>query len=481
MVSARVIPGNVTANRFTALILASTKNPNLQVVRRSNRQLVTFNLSPLRPQYSSDLAAELDHYGIDLFELVVTGLTSSTEYVVEDRTSGSLRELVLRTLPNQIGSEGLTIVVGSCYYEGGFGKAAGYLAGLRASRFSPPAFKLLIGDNLYLDIGSTKPGRDTGYSETVDRYLTYFWHSQYADVLSTLPTLTTWDDHEYWNNYPESQTWLRRSWLSSDHRPVYIKAGKECIELFQKTLNPSSILPGVGSFVFEVPPISFFVADTRTGRSLYDTVDRHMFSSGEMQAFEDWAMNLKAPGVFVLGQPLWMAKGGKTDYNPPDFEDQYARIWKAINSSRFDILVISGDVHHSRVMEILLANRTIHEFVTSPACHIPTVGSTARRTYGEQDQGKVAFTDYVEIDATVSGGVKPKRGRYLFGTDLKNTIAYLHFRMKTNTAVDVGGVFVDLDRQTVPKATQADLPGWFSGHLDPVFTECQAFPMFTLR
>ena len=480
MPTARIIPGNVSADRFNALVLASSRTPNLQVVRRSDRQPAAFNLVPLRPQYSKELTAELGLYGVELFELAATGLAESSEYVVEDRTSGSLQELVLRTLPRHIGSEGLTIVVGSCYYEG-FGKAAGYLAGLRSTRFSLPAFKLLIGDNLYVDIGPTRPGRDTGYTETVDRYLTYFWQSWYADVLSTLPTFTTWDDHEFWNNYPEKQTWLLRSYPSSAHRPVYIKAGNECLKLFQRTLNPPSIVTAGGSYIFEIPPISFFVADTRSGRTLHDDPARRMLSSGELGALENWTAKLQAPGVLVIGQPLWLTKGGKSDYNPPDFEEQYARIWKALDKSRFDILVISGDVHHSHVLEIALRNRIIREFVTTPACHIPTLGSIVGGTYREQGQDKVAVTDYVEIDAKTSGGVKPKLSRYLFGTDAKNTIAFIHFRLKTNTSIDVGGAFVDLDARRVPQSAKADLPGWFGGSLDPVFRECQAFPMFTLR
>lgn len=480
MADARVIPGSVAVGQFKALVLATTKNPALQVVRRSDRQAVLSTLTPLRPQYSAELAAELAVYGIELFELVGTGLAESTEYAVEDRTSGPLRETIVRTLPSHIGTEGLTIAVGSCYYEG-FGKAEGYLTGLHSARFSRPAFKLLVGDNLYVDIGTTKPGRDTGYSETVDRYLTYFWNSHYADVLSTLPTFMTWDDHEFWNNYPESQTWLARSWLSGEHRPIYIQAAKECQKLFQKTLNPPSVGQGHNSYIFDIPPISFFIADTRTERSLYDDADRCMFSPQELQAFENWAANLKAPGVLVMGQPLWLPKGGMTDYNPADFEVQYARMWKAIDKSPFDILVISGDVHYSRVLEIALRNRTLREFVTSPACHIPTVMSSAGGSYSEQGQGEVKITKSVEIDAVISGGVKPRLSRYLFGTDVQNTIAFLHFRRKSDTAIDVGGVFVDLDTQKVPAATKADLPGWFSGKLDPVFQECQAFPMFTLR
>lgn len=480
MPSARVVPGHATTAGFTALVLASTPNPDVTVVLRSNRQPASFGLTPLRPRYSPKLAAELAIYGVELFKLVATGLAASTEYAVEDRTSGSLRETVVRTLPARIDSDGLTIALGTCYYEG-FGKAEAYLAGLRSTRFSTPAFKLLAGDNLYVDIGPTKPGRDLGYPETVDRYLKYFWESRYADALSTFPTITTWDDHEYWNNYPESQIWLERSYFWGPHRQEYIGAGDECLELFQNTLNPPGVVPPRKSYTFDVSPLSFFVADTRSGRTLYADRNRRMLSEDELREFEGWAASLHGPGIFVIGQPMWIGKGGKTDYNPPDFEVQYARMWKAIAASPFDILVISGDVHHSRVLEIALPNRIVPEFVTSPACHIPTVSSTISGSFSSQGQDGVAVTDHVEIDATVSGAVKPRLNRYLFGTDAKNTIAFLHFRPRTATSVDVGGAFVDLDSQRVPRSTKADLPGWFTGGLNPVYADCQAHPMFVLR
>lgn len=202
-------------------------------------------------------------------------------------------------------------------------KAPGYLIGLRSAHFSPPAFKLLIGENLYVDIGPTKPNRDTGFTETVDRYLTYFWGIEgdgaypadggYPDVLSTLPTFTTWDDHEFWNTYPEKQTWLLRSDPSSKHYRPYTAAGKECLELFQKTLNPPSNGPNCGSYIFEIPPISFFVANTRSNRTLHNAPSRQIFTSAELQAFENWAANLEAPGVFVIGQPLWLKKGRREE------------------------------------------------------------------------------------------------------------------------------------------------------------------------
>ena len=43
-------------------------------------------------------------------------------------------------------------------------------------------------------------------------YVRHFWRSGYADVLGYLPTFTMWDDHEFWNDYPERQAQLMRTW-----------------------------------------------------------------------------------------------------------------------------------------------------------------------------------------------------------------------------------------------------------------------------
>jgi hypothetical protein len=425
----------------------------------------------------------------------VTGLAPATTYRVVAAAAGGSAETVITTPAATIGPDGVTIAVGSCFY-GYFRQAGRYLRALRSPcRFSPPTLKLLVGDNLYLDVGPNE-GRDAGYEQTVMRYLEHYWRSPYADALEYLPTLTTWDDHEFWNNYPESQAWLSRSWFDTPHRKEYMDAARECLEVFQNTLNPPPATGTAGhrSFVHDLPPLSFFFADVRSNRSLYQAADRARHEAGrvlremlpepELRAFERWCASLTGPGVLVIGQPLWIAGGGGTDYNPPAFADQYVRIWQAIAGAPHDVLILSGDVHFSRALRIELPGRTTYEFITSPACHIPTSASVAWNaiwgTEGAQGRGEVEVPRSFPLDKARSyTDLEPRLGRYLMGTDAQNTIALLHFT-PSGGRIDVGAVMVDLETNDVARSRPADLPGWFSGSDAPAFP-CYEPHLFTLR
>src|SRR6185295_2197754 len=104
--------------------------------------------------------------------------------------------------------EGLTIAVCSCYYDYYHVDQRYRTALTQKNLFPASAFKLLIGDNLYSDVAPGQAWVVGGFSETVARYSLYWWNSDYTEVLQTLPTFTCWDDHEFWNNYPEHQPHL---------------------------------------------------------------------------------------------------------------------------------------------------------------------------------------------------------------------------------------------------------------------------------
>src|SRR5207247_8148883 len=281
------------------------------------------------------------------------------------------------------------------------------------------------------------------WGETVQRYLDYFWDSDYADALGTPPNLATWDDHEFWNNFPEKVAWLSRT--NDSNRASYTQAGIDCLEVFQAPLNPPRVTTKHRSFRFdEAPFVSFFIADTRTQRSLYDSdpTKRHLLPPEAMEEFESWAAEKRdCPGVFVLGQPLWLETGSWKDWNIIDFTEEYRRIWAAIAASPSDILIVSVDVHDSRLLEISVlrptpneageASRLVYEFVTSPACHIPTIASTlpiVPAFLRAQDEDKVEFPGDASISGPGAGGIKPEFSRYLFGTDVPTSVGVLVFR-----------------------------------------------------
>ncbi|NOT29001.1 MAG: hypothetical protein HOP15_00975 [Planctomycetes bacterium] len=451
----RIIPGAVTPTSLRGLLMtdgtASLENQGVPV--------------PLTALPGSEsFARELAKHGITLHAFEITVPAQKT--LVELRAPGSpvVRVRTLETNPDQV-----TFIVASCYYDG-FHQDRRYLAGLAYKGLGTPAFKLLVGDNLYMDVTPDEKTVWGGYPETIRNYVRYFWRSGYGDVLSTLPTFTTWDDHEFWNNFPEDQCHLQRT--TKRYRDEYTRAGRECLDLFQATLNPPA--KSGRSYEFSSGRLSFFVADIRSNRKERKSGSDSMFSEPELQALEAWAKTPDVAKVLVLGQPLWSKDGGSSDYNPPDFGRQYARIWDAVARAPGKMVVISGDVHHSRLLEISTTAGSVLEFVSSPACHIPTVATIPFGGW-KQGEGSIDLPGKLKL----GNGLNPKIVRYFFGTNARNSIGVLSFGNLNQGPVKVSAAFLDLESASAspPISMNASIEG---AEHEPEIGVCKGMDLFKM-
>jgi hypothetical protein len=121
-------------------------------------------------------------------------------------------QLHLATLPEVVPADGLVFLVASCYYRGlDDGRLARAVLNLPAHL--QPAFKLLVGDQLYTDVPgfglNNGGGAEKDYAQ---RYVDYWASPEYQPFLTHLPNFFTCDDHEFWNNYPEWQPHIRRTY-----------------------------------------------------------------------------------------------------------------------------------------------------------------------------------------------------------------------------------------------------------------------------
>lgn len=457
----RIIPGAVTSTSLRALVLSSSSSP-------PELELVDVRGAPapalkLRQHGSGD--PRFDQHvigaGVYLYLAEATGLKPARDYQI-----GATH---IKTLPKQLPKDGLRIALASCFSDD-FKRHTDYLKVLQgAGGFGQLSAKLLVGDNLYIDV--TPPGAvaRTGFEETAEHYVRHFWRSGYADVLSYLPTFTMWDDHEFWNNYPEHQIWLPRS-MGRAHEE-YSAAALAGLKAFQAVLNPPPVSRNGLSYTFELGELSVFALDLRAGRTMQSAPRPMMCSEAELVAFERWAAGLDGPGAVIVGQPLWSSPGSWQDWNPPAFPAQFSRIWKALRDAPFDIAILTGDIHHSRLLEIEVApGRRVWEVVSSPAAHIPTVESIAARAFDKQDAGNVGFVKDLEVT-----GVSPRLVAYHMGTGISNTIALLRLQPAEGGGVAFAGTFIDLVRKTAAPSTPvppdrpvaADAPRMC--HRDPMF------------
>jgi hypothetical protein len=465
-----VIPGAASTGTLQALVItdaASHVAPQI-TARAADGSTPTAAWNEIT--VSAKLAAELSQRKLRVHRLLLSNVPSDSRVDLSVTLGADTEQLKLTTLPTRIPPEGLSFIAATCYYDGFH-----YGAKLRAALSMPylglrSAFQLWAGDNLYMDVPVFR-NSTTPHGDTLQRYLDYFTRSEYRRARALHTNFTTYDDHEFWNNFPESQIWLGRS--SGSDRADYIDAGQGCVKLFQSSVNPSPVADGL-SYRFDLAPVSFFVADMRTYRTKHDAATPRMMTKLDLAALIDWARTLQGPGVLVLGQPLWIEAGGYGDYNTPFFTLENQAIWKALREAPYDILVVTGDVHHSRVLKLSFAdspNRNVYEFCTSPASHIPTISSTFGLGHS-QDHGTVT------PPTQVAGSGQKVKAQFLFGTRAPNSFGIVRLDPLAGGEVRVGGGFIDYT--DTPRYAYAETaPG--IPPLSHTYQVCQEPRMFTLR
>jgi len=140
------------------------------------------------------------------------------------------------------------------------------------------------------------------------------------------------------------------------------------------------------SFIVEVPPLSFFIADTRSNRDQ----DRSFIMPVEQHAqLEDLVTRVVAKeqfGVFISGQsvfqnPVSAFAGATADYELPnyaDFGQIMTTLRRLIDEGKRPMMCLTGDVHWGRVaaaQDLVTGRRAITEVISSPTSLVTTLGA----------------------------------------------------------------------------------------------------------
>jgi hypothetical protein len=267
------------------------------------------------------------------------------------------------TLPEALPKEGerpFTVLLGSCFYrendkEGMVGKTY-----LQIPEKEKPEIKFLTGDQVYLDNPwmetTLNLGRAIGAPEKMRTSFFHHYLKNWTQVttnekgdleggfnllLRDGANYFCSDDHEFWNNAPDFGGVAAALTIARGQRGWWFREAAELFRLFQ------SLAPWM---TFDVPPLSFCIADTRINRL---TRRKQFMEEDDLEAIGNWIQKLNGPGVLVLGQ-LLMEK--KTPFFPalfdkalPDYPRQYKKLLKYIKESNHTIVALSGDVHFGRV------------------------------------------------------------------------------------------------------------------------------------
>jgi hypothetical protein len=301
--------------------------------------------------------------------VTLSGLEPRAAYHTQLRRDREvLAEATVRTLPARIplpGVQPFTVLLASCFsarsdQEGRLNATFGNLP-------EKPDVKILCGDQVYLDEPwQTYVSRVLGHDELLQRHFVNYWDTWAQpggapgcrSVLVDGANYFVADDHEFWNNAPNSAPYVLNSWTSEGREDWWNRA-RALYQSFQAVGTRAT---------FAVGDLSFMLLETRLNRA----ADRsRLVTDEDLTAVVRWTEQLTGPGVLVVGQPIFAEKAGfwlghLVDWGLPDYE-QYPALARALATARHSVAILTGDVHFGRAASGTLPSGVqLTEFISSP-------------------------------------------------------------------------------------------------------------------
>jgi alkaline phosphatase D len=217
---------------------------------------------------------------------------------------------------------------------------------------SPQAL-VLLGDTPYIDSGSIDARRK--------RYREFYAFPPVRSVLSTIPTWTTWDDHDYATNDAFGA----------------VKSGETARQVFcEYHAHPHYGDGTVGIYTrFRRGPVEVFVLDTRSfadrESSTLATAGRSLLGHTQVAWLQDGLRASKATFKVLACGMIW--NEGVRE-NKPDCWGNWLPerngLLRWIGEQKIDgVVLVGGDVHRTRVILHpvgAFAGYDVPEFITSP-------------------------------------------------------------------------------------------------------------------
>lgn len=271
------------------------------------------------------------------------------------------------TLPEQLGDETkpLRVLLSSCYFTGNklSRLAATFLSQLERNGLRPH-LRVWAGDQVYLDapwyeftikthsVGELERLHSASYART------WFDQQGLGGMLPTGANVFCTDDHDLWNNAPDPNS-VARDTRKRVTREAWLDFGRQLGKTFQGDTGVAQR--------FSVPPLDFLVLDARVHRT--ENCGR-LFSTAQWAAVRSWATQPKGLGVLVVGQPVFHSRtrerGMNADYHLADYTADYAELMALLGRAARSTMVLSGDVHFSRVAWANFPEKRVTEVISSP-------------------------------------------------------------------------------------------------------------------
>jgi hypothetical protein len=339
-------------------------------------------IGPVRPASLTPDANERRFYA-GLYE--ITGVAPDAIHEVEVQAFGLAEDCIARSLPEKIPEEGFHILLVSCFHktEANAGGIRSVVAAVRQrcrlSRLGRrPDLSFLMGDQVYLDLPTAQnfPNDDLWLAANFEEKYRVNWlgGGGFNAVLEAAPAVCSPDDHEFWNNYPHRSPIIQNSYTLLGR----MNWRRGALATYRGFQEPHRSHPRT-HVQFDVPPVSFFLADTRSERTNNTFMD-----PPTLDALRQWGKHLDEKeyvGVFVSGQSLFAEPasaivGSAMDWELPNYDD-FNEVIRALVFGRQPLVCLTGDVHWGRVLRSLPLKpglRRVHEVIVSPLALVTTVG-----------------------------------------------------------------------------------------------------------
>jgi alkaline phosphatase D len=268
----------------------------------------------------------------------VTGLVPAMRHPYRVLVDGSPipmpADAAISTAPAPERPGRLTLAFGSCLHKTGLGNRA-LLDRVRARGASA---LLLLGDSAVDD-------RDGHVGLHRSDYLLRDLHTGWRDLAASAAVYAAWDDHDYFNNdrsgIPPGATGadrdaVRAVWTQNWNNPAYGFADRGEGIFFRTRLGPCDLI----------------MLDTRSLRTQPGEPDAFL-GGGQMRWLERELAACTGPFVILTGGTMWSdnISNGKDSWGVWDRPGR-ERIFSLIESKRLPVILLSGDRHGARVIEI---------------------------------------------------------------------------------------------------------------------------------
>lgn len=250
-----------------------------------------------------------------------------------------------------------------------------------------PEIVFLVGDTAYLDRRIDAHDEANFWRRHVENRISF----SYFRLKHLIPTLTTWDDHDYGAD-------------NADERFKEKMLTQELFELFWAN-EESQILqkgPGLSKFI-QLRSQNIFLADDRSFRSPRKTGGSHWGQAQEDFLLQNMNRNTN-PTLLMNGSQFFGGYLKKESYQA-DHSESFMRLLKTLSNEESPVAFVSGDVHFSEIMKIepnILGYET-REF-TSSSIHSYTIPGHQYRAKNERRMISTGSHNFMVFDSSSQNG-----------------------------------------------------------------------------